>query len=264
DIFQLSAGPPALVGSYSSPDPSQYPTALELVGNTLFVGMDQSLIALDLSNPSKPIQLASMKLLTTALSHSGNLLFVGTSDNKLVALDISKPGVFTAVASQTLASPVFGERVAGSLLVVATGAGVGFYNISNGLPMLPRVVVKYSAQDIAIDGNLVFLAVPDVGLVIIDNSDLSHPIVASETALPIWPGSFSGSDEVPLAVSVAVKSGIVYVGSANGQGSIYGFEYGQPAHPRLVSLVAYGPSVDSVVFTMAFNGNDMFVGGNFD
>src|SRR5262249_9375140 len=65
DIFQLSAGPPALVGSYSSPDPSQYPTALELVGNTLFVGMDQSLIALDLSNPSKPIQLASMKLLTT-------------------------------------------------------------------------------------------------------------------------------------------------------------------------------------------------------
>src|SRR5262249_55170996 len=40
--------------------------------------------------------------------------------------------------------------------------------------------------------------------------------------------------------------------------------YGQPAHPRLVSLVAYGPSVDSVVFTMAFNGNDMFVGGNFD
>ena len=45
-------------------------------------------------------------------------------------------------------------------------------------------------------------------------------------------------------------------------GRVFGFDYRQPAHPRLVSEASYGDAIAESVFAMAFSNSDMFIAGD--
>jgi hypothetical protein len=66
----------------------------------------------------------------------------------------------------------------------------------------------------------------------------------------------------PGLVAVSANNGIAYLGSFSMYGRVFGFDYRQPAHPRLVSAAFYGNAIDESVFAFAFSGSDMFVAGD--
>jgi hypothetical protein len=70
-------------------------------------------------------------------------------------------------------------------------------------------------------------------------------------------------DEGPrsVALSVAVRNGLVYVGTADSLGLVFGFDYSQPNYPRLVSMNAFGEVGDALISGFSFVGNDIYVVG---
>lgn len=70
-------------------------------------------------------------------------------------------------------------------------------------------------------------------------------------------------DEAPrsIALAVGVNNGLVYVGTGDSAGLVFGFDYSKPDYPRLVSLNGFAEFVDSQVTGFTFLGNDLFVFG---
>ena len=98
------------------------------------------------------------------------------------------------------------------------------------VPMLRENRQSWSAKP--------FLAGDSTGLVIVDASNPSQPKEVSQTTLESYnPFPFQG-DEGPrsVALSVGLKNGLVYVGTANSLSLVFGYDYSQPAYPRLVSM----------------------------
>ena len=260
-IYDLSSSPPVLVGSFS--ETGQDPFALSLVGNSLFVGTVEGLLVLDVSTPSAPSEVAQLTLPTSALAVSGNFLYVATTDQRLVVLNISNPAAPAQVTQVSLPDFPVNLRVVGNLLFLADNtAGLLTFGISN--PASPILLSQYqpssAVEDAAIDGNLVLLAAGDGGLVIADLSNPAAPLLVSQVPLDAL-SCFSVCNDLG-AVSVAINGGLVYLGSTNTAGEVFGFDYRTPAHPRMVSIAGYGSALDQSVLNFAFYKAEMFVGGN--
>lgn len=259
-IYDLSSSPPVLVGSYS--ETGQDPLSLAIVGNFLFVGTAEDLLVLDVSTPSSPTKVATLTLPTSALAASGSFLFAGTTDHRLVALNVSNPTAPNQVGQVSLPDFPVNLRAAGNLLFIADNtAGLLTFGIS--IPSSPMLLSQYqpssAIEDAAIDGNLALVAAADGGLVIADVSNPAAPLLVSQVRLDAL-NCFSDCYG-PAAVSVAVHDGLAYVGSVNTvYARVFGFDYRTPTHPRLVSLASYGNSVDQAVLNFGFYQSDMFVG----
>lgn len=103
------------------------------------------------------------------------------------------------------------------------------------------------------DGKLALLAAREYGLVTVDITNPASPQVLAHADV--------GEDEYAptdfnKAYSIALQNNIAYVGvnnmdpsSAldNGSAEIYGFDYSNPSHPRLVSLMGDGSPEDYVM-----------------
>jgi len=261
-IFDVSNSPPIQLGSYS--EAGQDPLSLALSGKFLFVGTAEGLLVLDVGVPGSPAKVATLNLPTSTMAVSGNLLFVGTTDHRLVVFNVSNPTAPSQIAQLSLPDFPVNLRVVGNLLFIADNkAGLLTFGIS--MPSSPMLLSQYqpssALEDVAIDGNLALLAAADGGLVIADISNPAKPLLVSQVRLDAL--NCFNDCYGPVAVSVSVHDGLAYVGSANTvYARVFGFDYRTAAHPRLVSTASYGDAVDQSVLNFAFYQSEMFVGGS--
>lgn len=266
--FDLGTQPATYQGSFSTG--TSLTEAVALSNNDLFVGTADSLLVLDVTDPSSPTQLGSVNLGLLSLALSGTSLYGGTFDGRLATFDITQPSNPVQVGSLSLPDVAYEMTVSGSLLLIAdvTG-GLLVYNIA--VPSAPTLLSQLQPSsavfDVAADGNLALLAAWEGGLVIVDLTNPSQPVVTGQSTL--------GTDEpyaisVPLnkAYSIAVINKIAYIGvnnfdpyENNGQASIYGFDYTSPAHPRLVSMGAEDYEfIDDGILSLRAIGTKLFAG----
>jgi hypothetical protein len=261
-FYDLTSSPPAFIGSYS--ETGQNPLSLAISGHFLFVGTQEDLFVLDVSNPSSPAKVATLPLPAVGLAIVGNSLFVGTTDSRLVVVDVTNPQA--PVQSAQIPLPEIPNRVrsAGNLLYVSDlNSGLLIYSISN--PKSPVLVTQYklstAVTDSAVDGNLAYLAAAESGLVILDITNPAAPVTLSQTLIDALTCFVDCSN--PAATAVGVYGGVVYVGSFGTIGAkVFGFDTRVPSHPRLVSMRSYSIALLDEVLAFAFYQSKIFVGGD--
>ncbi len=262
--FDLSSGMPAFSGVLLYGQNEAF--AVQVSNGKAFLGLLDSLKTIDVSNPASPVETGSLALPTNALALSGNTLFDGTTDGRLVALNVANPNSPSILGSVLLPAPAVNLRLTGNTLLVADGsAGLLIFDVSNpAVPVqLSQVSLSTPVWDVAPSGNLAFLAADSSGLVILDISNLTQPKQISQTTLESWSPFPCFECEGPrsVALAVTVQNGLVFVGTANSVGLVFGYDYSQPTYPRLVSMNAYGEFIDTLISGFSFLGNDIFVFG---
>jgi hypothetical protein len=265
--YDLGQTPAQKIGSLALSN--EIPLSILSTGHFLFVGTSTELLVLDMSNPSALSKVASLALPTSSLASVGNKLYAGTTDNRLVVIDVANPASPVAGAFVNLAGfPVTMQASANLLFIAADTSGLLTYSITN--PSAPALVSQLrpssAVEGVAVDGNFALLAATDGGFVIADMTNPAAPVLAGQMPLDSLScfADLGFSSSYPLAsVSVAINNGIAYLGTANMGGKVFGFDYRQPAHPRLVSAVSYGTVIAESVLTFAFSGPNAFVAGDF-
>lgn len=263
--YDLTRTPPQQISSFVLG--SGTPLSFAAVGQFLFVGTSTELLVLDVSNPSSPAKAASLPLPTSSLALVGNALYAGTTNNQLVAINVANPASPVAGVPLTIAGFPVGMQASGTLLFIAADkAGLLTYSIAN--PLLPTFLSQFqpssAVEGVAIDGNLALLAAADGGFVIADVTNPAVPVAAGQFPLGLLTcfASLDPADGTPALVSIALNNGIAFLGSANMYGRVFGFDYRQPASPRVVSAAAYGNAILESVQALAFSASAMFVGGD--
>lgn len=265
NVYDITSVPAVRVGKLETG--TQTPIALAMSGTTLYVGTDSSLLTVDASNPAGLSQLSSLPVgIITSLARSGTTLYAGTLDNHLLVFDISQPTMPAQGTSILLPGVADRMAVSGSLLLVADDIG-GFLVFNIAAPanpvLLAQSALPSAAGDIAVDGTLVLLASADAGLSIVDISNPATPTLVGQAKLDL-PQLYGGPDIPVLATTIAVHDSIAYVGAFQNNATLFGFDYRQPAHPRLVSLSSYAFGTDDSLFTLRVAGNSLFVGGSLE
>lgn len=241
--------------------------AIRVSGNNAFVGLTDSLKVMDVASTSNPTEVASLALPVNALALSGNTLFVGTSDGRLVVVDVSNPSAPQQIGSVSISGLPNRMSVAGTLLFLADGAqGLLIFDVSQ--PKSPALLSQFSLSapiwDVAASGTTLLLAADSLGLVLVD---VSNPQVKqlSETALPPFnpfPAPSTGSSAT-LAVSVAVQGGLGYVGTATNDedatADVAAFDFSQPTSPR---LVVFRHQIGNEISVITPSGNNLFLAAN--
>jgi hypothetical protein len=258
--YDLSQMRPQKIGSFTLSN--EVPFSLAFTGHFLFVGTSTELLVLDVSNPSSPVKAGSLVLPTSSLALLGNVLYAGTTDNRLVVVNVSNPASPVAGASISLAGfPVTMQANGNLLFVAADTAGLLTYSIPN--PTAPALLSQFkpssAVEGVAVDGNLVLLAAADGGLVIANMANPSAPTLAGQVPLDTLACFSDTSNGAPGLVSISRNNGIAYVGSTNMFGAVFGFDYRQPQHPRLVSAASYGDAILETISVFAFSGPNALV-----
>ncbi len=291
DVYDAGTTPPSLVGSWAANDGTE---AVEVLGNYLFAGMDSSLTVLDISTPSAPRPVTSIPVNVRSEALKGTTLYAATwsvdsAPAQLKVFDVSAPATPQLMQTLTpLTTPenIIDMQVHGNLLLLAAerrddgGWEHGIliiYDVSQ--PNAPVLLSRYplfswedrnylGAEDVAADGNLAFVAGYLGGLAIIDISNPAAPVLVSRTELG---DSGSLSQDYNRASAVTVHDAIVYVGTYGSR--LYGYDYRNPANPRLVAAVAdftgsvwygedeYAVRVATFPASMLFLGSDLYVAG---
>jgi hypothetical protein len=265
NAYDITSVPATRVGKLETG--AQTPIALAISGTTLYVGTDSSLLSLDVSNPASPSQLSSLPVgATTSLARSGTALYLGTLDKHLVVFDISQPA--SPVQGASILLPGVADRIgiSGNVLLVADDmGGLLLFNIAKPANpvLLAQAAMPGAVADIAVDGNLALLASADAGLLIVDITNPANPVLVGQAKLDL-PQIFGGRGKPVLATTVAVHDSIAYIGALQNNATLFGFDYRQPAHPRLVSVSSYATGTDDSLLTLSVAGNSLFVGGSLE
>ena len=229
----------------------------------LYVGLGEQLKLFDVSSPDAPAEAGTYAVSASALLLAGNILYVGTFDGRLVMMDVTDPASPQQVNEIPMAGlPIRMFQSGNRLYVAARTAGLLIYDIT--APASPVLLSQYlpasRVYDVEVAGNLAFLAAAEAGLVVADVSDAAHPVFVSGTRMrsnePFFP-----IDGGSKATSVALHEGIVFVGTLDGNGMVAGYDYANPALPRLVALNVDGDFIDTLVTKIDFAGDDAFVAG---
>lgn len=238
------------------------PLALALSGPTLYEGTQSSLQVFDVSGSGDPSSITSLDVPVSALAVSGSTLFAGTLDNRLIVFSISQPQSPTQIASVSLPGSPDQILVSGNLAFIADDLG-GFliYNVATPTaPLLLSHVTQFPAvAGVAVDGNLALLAAREYGLVILDIGNPALPAVVGKASVDTTNPFVSSYLMYNKAFAISVVNKIAYIGinnfdsteiSQNGSTGIFGFDYRDPHHPRLVSRNSFG-NIDTFVWTLA-------------
>jgi len=239
--------------------------AVQVSGTTAFVGLTDSLKVIDVSDMSNPSEIASMSLRTNALAVSGTTLFDGTGDSRVVVLDVSNPASPTQIGSVSIPGPAITIRKAGNLLFVADGAN-GLLIVDVTQAASPKLLSQFSLSapiwDVAPSGTVALLAADALGIVVLDVSNPAQVKQLSQTDLPPYNPfpSMGGGGAVTLAASIAIQSGLAYVGTTSNDpdasGAIAVFDFSYPASPRLVGVRDQNAFTISVVTP---SGSNLFL-----
>jgi len=257
----LSGTTPTLLGSLFYPNDSSF--AVQVSGTTAYLGLADSLKVVDASNPQSPVEIGSVTIPVNALVLSGNTLFVGTGDGRLVVLDVSTPASPRQIASVTMPLPSTMRLSGGLLLVAAAQSGLLIFDISN--PSAPVMVSQFSPSvsapvwDVAsLGGSAVMLAADNSGIVTVDISNPAHPQQLYQQPLPYataFPNHLSETGIVP-AFSLSAANGLTYVGTTIGM--MLAFDATVPAFPRLMAMNVVG-NVDDTVPVISPTAGSLFV-----
>ena len=263
--FDLSQSPPARIGSFALG--SEVPLALAPDGNFLFVGTSTELVVLNVSNPAAPARVTSLPIPTSCLTLVGNLLYLGNTGNRLVVIDVTNPTAPVVGTSVGLAGFPNAMQASGNLLLIAADqAGLLAYSIAT--PAAPAFLSQFqpssAVEGVAIDGNLALLAAADGGFVVADMTNPAVPVLAGQVPLAAFTcyADLDPADGAPALIAISVENGIAYLGGANMFGRVFGFDYRQASHPRLVSEASYGDAILESVISIAPSGSSMFVAGD--
>jgi hypothetical protein len=259
DIYDTTASPPSLTGQYI--DCTQGGNAVQSAGNYVYFGMSNSIGVLNVSQPSDPSLAYTVPVPAISLAEVGNTLFAGTTSNSIVVLDITNPAQPQTVNTLALADLAIKIRISGNLMFVADNtAGLLIYDITS--PQSPVLLSNVTGfpyvADVAIQGNTAFLAADVDGLVVVNISSPSQPTVLSTTGLS-RADPFYNTAPLNEALSVTINNGIVYVGTLNDDGLVFGFDCTNLNSPRIVSVYAY---FASWIGTLLPTGNELYVGGD--
>ena len=266
--FDLSQTPPQRTGSFAlTTSTNEIPFSLVSSSHFLFVGTSTELLVLDISNPSGPTKVASLGLPTSSLALVGSTLYAGTTDNHLVVVNVTNPASPVLGTSTNLAGfPVTMQANGKLLFVAADSAGLLTFSIAN--PSAPALLSQFrpssAVEGVAVDGNLVLLAAADGGFVVADMTNPAAPVLTGQVPLDTLScfADIDPADGSPGLISISLNNGIAYLGSANLYGRVFGFDYRQPAHPRVVSAAFYGNAILESVFAFAFSGSNVFAAGD--
>ena len=262
--FDVSGAAPNPLGSLVYTNNTAF--AVQVSGTNVFLGLSDSLKTVDVSDPSNPVETASVAIPTSALAMSGNTLYAGTSDGHLVVLDVSSPTALKTIATIAIPAPLT-MKLLGTLLYAAAGpAGMLIVDISN--PTAPALISQFSLPggatvwDVSPQGSFVVLAGDSLGLVTVDVSTPAHPQQLAQFVLPlINPFPAHGTlSETPTAISLALQNGITYLGTLGGLE--FGFDASVPANPRLVTFNAVGADDMSLVSVITPGSNNLYLGMN--
>jgi uncharacterized secreted protein with C-terminal beta-propeller domain len=226
--------------------PNDSSFAVQASGSNVYVGMADSLKVMDASSPQVPSEIASVPISINALALSGNTLYAGTGDGRLVVFDVSTPASPRQIGSTTMPIPIT-IRLSGTLLLVAAGqSGFLVFDVSNPRApiMLSQLSVSVPVWDVAPIGNsAVMLAADSSGIITVDISNPTRPKQLYEAPLPYvnaFPSNNLGATEIVSAFSLATQNGLTYVGTENS--TVFAYDASVPAAPRLTAtnVVATG------------------------
>ena len=238
--FDVSGNTPQLLGTLTYPNDSSF--AVQASGSTVYVGMADSLKVMDASNPQAPSEIASVSIPINALALSGNTLYAGTGDGRLIVFDVSTPASPKQIGSATMPIPIT-IRLSGTLLLVAAEQnGFLVFDVSN--PRAPIMLSQFSVSvpvwDVAPIGNsAVMLAADSSGIITVDISNPTQPKQLYEAPLPYVnafpPNNFAAAQtEIVSAFSLATQNGLTYVGTENS--TVFAYDASVPAAPRLTAM----------------------------
>jgi len=238
--FDVSGATPSLLGSLMYPNDSSF--ALQSSGTTVYVGMADSLKVMDASNPQAPSEIASVAIPVNALALSGNTLFAGTGDGRLVVFDVSTPASPKQIGSTTMPVPNT-IRLSGTLLLVAAEQnGFLVFDVSN--PSAPVMLSQFTPSvsapiwDVAPIGNSAVILAADIsGIVTVDISNPSQPKQLYQAHLPYiaaFPPSDLAQAAIASAFSLATQGGLTYVGTTNSM--LFAYDASIAAMPRLMAM----------------------------
>jgi hypothetical protein len=270
-VRNLQTNPASFAGSFSTG--TSVAQGLAISGNTLFLATEDDTRILDVTNTANPAQIGVIGIGTTALAVSGNFLFAGTVDNRIVVFDISNTASPVQKGSISIPDLPIQIRISGMRMFVADStAGLLIFDISS--PSAPALLSSTQPSSnvfgVAVDGNLALLAAWEGGIVIVDCTDPAHPLVKGQAKLDtIDPFKTVTAELLNHAAAITLSNGIAFIGVDNfdpnlnnGNAAIYGFDYRQPSAPRLVSLTASGTILRNGIITIAANGSRLFAGGD--
>jgi hypothetical protein len=260
--FDVSGSTPNLLGSLVYANDSSF--ALQVSGTTAFLGLADSLKIVNASNPASPVEIGSVTIPVNALALSGNTLFVGTGDGRLVVFDVSTPALPQQIASVTMPAPST-MRLSGTLLLVAAGqSGLLIFDVSN--PTAPAMLSQFSPSvsapvwDVAqVANSAVMLAADSSGIVTVNISNPSQPQQLYQQPLPYlnaFPAPSTSAGILP-AFSLASQNGVTYVGTT--AGIMFAFDATVPATPRLVALNFVGTDDTDIVSVITPGTNSLFL-----
>ena len=244
---------------------NEYGLAIAVSGTYAFLGLNDKLKVVDVSNVSSPTEVASVGLPTTALALSGTTLFAGTTDSRLVAYDVSTPVAPNQIASIPIAGPPVTMRISGTLMFVADGSqGLLIFDISkpNSPALLSQFSLSVPVWDSAPSGGTALLAADALGLVIVDVSNPLQVKQLSQERLPWFNPfpSYGTAGSVTLAISVAVQNGLGYVGTGTNDpyatDGLATFDVSQPTSPR---LVGWRRQLLSTISVVTPSGSNLFL-----
>ena len=262
ECFDLSGDTPSLLGALSYPNDSSF--AVQVSGTTVFLGLADSLKVVNASNPQSPVEIGSVAIPVNALALSGNTLFAGTGDGRLVVFDVSTPASPHQLASVTMPAPST-LRLSGTLLLVAAGqSGLLVFDVSN--PTAPAMLSQFSPDVrapvwdvVQVAGSAVMLAADSSGVVTVDISNPSHPKQLYQQPLPYlnaFPSLSTGAGILP-AFSLASQNGVTYVGTT--AGVMFAFDATVPASPRLIALNVLGTDDTDIVSAITPGASSLYL-----
>ena len=191
------------VWTYDAPKNNYYAHAVEVVGDYVYLGGNDGLDVIDISNPTSPEWITSLDLYAFDLIVQGNYVYA-ISIYGLVVLDVSQPANPKNVASLE----VFGNHgaVNGDFLYIGNEQdGLVIVNIFT--PTKPEKIGAFSTQfpyDIVVSSDYLYLVNGSEGLLSVDVSIPDKPVQA---------GRYSGLGTFSL---LAVEGSYAYLASNEG------------------------------------------------
>jgi hypothetical protein len=264
EVYDVSTTPANRLGEYVPGDPSQGGFSVQGASHYVYFGMSKSIGVIDVTQPSSPTLAGTVATPAIgSLARGNNSLYAGGGNNTLIVLDITNPAQPAIVKTITLSDLPIKVRVFGNLLLVAdNAAGLLIYDVSTPQsPVLLSTMNSFTlVEDVTIQGTTAYVAADVDGLGIVDISNPSQPVLLSKTGLGrSYP--FDGSTPLNEALTVSLAGGLVYVGTVNDNGIVFGLDCSNRVVPRIVSAIAYGDFVETWSGTLLFNGSELFVGG---
>ncbi len=261
-ISDVTTGVPRFVNSiYDQDEPAVY--AMAWRNDILFLGMPDYIGLYNVTAPTDPRLFDRYPLPVSSLLLVDNILYVGTLDNRVVILNVLDPRAPQELAEVSLPGLPYNIRRVGDLVYIAAeSGGLQIYDVLDPAHpiLLSQLTSSTMVYDVDSDGTTAYLAAGEDGLIIADVSNPIHPTVVSRTPLADY-YPFFPLDSSVQAISVRIREGIVFVGTLDANGIVYGFDPLVPLHPRVVGMTGEGDFILTWVGKIEFQGNDAYIAG---